>query len=181
MLDETKPVWILKDARPYGPFSICLVGRDHVIVKAPYDKRLWVDAHRVKEEKFIRREIFPISCVTQDENDAIAWRERNEPKIGDLVSIVYQEYISMSSQIRGVPPVREIRYTTVEGIVGACTLHQIRLFSPGALVQQKGLLRAHGKTNLGRHASKDACIVLSRDESTQAQQKPEKRKRKSKN
>lgn len=109
MLDETKPVWILKDARPYGPFSICLVGRDHVIVKAPYDKRLWVDAHRVKEEKFIRREIFPISCVTQDENDAIAWRERNEPKIGDLVSIVYQEYISMSSQIHGVPPVRKIR------------------------------------------------------------------------
>jgi hypothetical protein len=171
MLDESKPIWVLRDARPYGPFPIHIAGRDHVVAKTPYDKRMWVDSERVHDSSlFSGREIFPISCVTQNKEEADAWRLRNEPRIGDLVSVVHKEWMTVSivSKSGSLRKTSKLTPATTEGIVGACTAHQIRLFSPGVLVEQAGLLRSFGDS-LGLHVSKDACVVLSRDESGQSQ------------
>ena len=108
-LDDSIPAWVLQDARPYGPFPIHLVGQDHAVLKVPNDKRLWVDAQRVGEHRFTHKEIFPLTLLTQDPEVVASWRERNEPCVGDLVSVKVKNWRPK----RGMP-----KEVTVEGVVG---------------------------------------------------------------
>lgn len=85
-IDVSKPVWILRDARPYGPFPIHMVARDHVILCVPNDRRLWPYPERVCKDRFISKEAAPISSITQDAAVALSWLHRNEPRVGDLVA-----------------------------------------------------------------------------------------------
>ena len=86
-IDETKQTWVLQDSRPYGPFPVHVVGQDHAILRVPNDKRLWVNADRAGAHRFTHKEIFPLSLLTQDPNVVAGWWERNEPRVGDLVSV----------------------------------------------------------------------------------------------
>lgn len=165
--DESKPTWVLQDSRAYGPFAVHMVGRDHVVLEVPNDKRLWssISHPRAAEKTWSMRErygvgraptvyeIFPISLITQDEKEALAWQERNEPQVGDLVTILYKVWDVDA---------RNRQSKTAIGIVGRCTAHQLQIFAIDASKSSCDFGPCRGYHGLSRHVSKDSCIVISR-------------------
>lgn len=161
-IDKDKKVWLLRDARPYGPFPVHLVGQDHAVLRVPRDKRLWVDAERVPESSFTKLEIAPVALLTHDEAEAKAWRERNEPRVGDLVSVLT---LNVKQGANG----RFSRFTridtTAEGVVGRVTDHQVQLFqvNTSSLQDPEGkpaFFSYHG--GMTGHVTKDSCIIIER-------------------
>ena len=160
VIDKDKKVWFLRDSRPYGPFPIHLVGQDHAVLRVPGDKRLWVDADRVPESRFTKLEIAPVSCLTHDEAEAKAWRERNEPRVGDLVSVLTTEW---NRNKRGSNARVEV---TVEGVIGKVTDHQVQLFQVRSVsvdddTRSPMFFNYSGGTLTG-HVTKDSCIIIER-------------------
>ena len=160
VIDKDKKVWFLRDSRPYGPFPVHLVGQDHAVLRVPGDKRLWVDADRVPEYRFTKLEIAPVSCLTHDEAEAKAWRERNEPRVGDLVSVLTTEW---NRKKRGQNVRVEV---TVEGVIGRVTDHQVQLFQVRSAsvdddTRSPRFFNYRGGTLTG-NVTKDSCIIIER-------------------
>lgn len=160
VIDKDKKVWFLRDSRPYGPFPIHLVGQDHAVLRVPGDKRLWVDADRVPESRFTKLEIAPVSCLTHDEAEAKAWRERNEPRVGDLVSVLTTEWK------RNKYGRNDRVEVTTEGVIGRVTDHQVQLFQVRSVsvdddARSPRFFNYHGGALTG-HVTKDSCIIIER-------------------
>lgn len=153
-IDKSKPVWALQGPRAFGPFPIHVLGRDHAVVKVPNDKRHWSDTDRVParlREKTL--EIFPVSCLTQDPAEAEAWNERNEPRVGDLVSYKCSKRVWDEALAHHVAR----RDTTEEGVVVKSTGHQVYVMVGGSSAHMR-----HGN----RRITKDSCIVISRGDAS---------------
>jgi len=167
MLDQNKPVWVLRDSRPYGPFKIEVIGNDQIVARVPNDKRKWVDAEKVPDSRFTSMEIFPISLLTQNIDDANAWRARNEPRPGDLVTIATSIMKQTTTNNKYNRP-RWVREAAVQtGVVATCTASRVRLHAqPAHLIDDAGPRRFQIDVGRGMTSgvSKDACIVLHRGE-----------------
>lgn len=142
-----KPVWALYGPRAWGPFDVCVRGLNHLIVRVPNDRRLWVDTERLKASKKSTLEMFPFSCLTQDPAEASAWNELNEPRVGDLISIKHRKRIW-----NGTLRMSVISDETFEGVVYNETGHQVQIMRGAAADDPT---RSH-------HYTKDSCTIISK-------------------
>lgn len=141
-IDKTQPIWVLQGARAWGPFGVTVVGIDIAVLRVPNDRRLWAGG-RGGDHRITGFETFPVSALTQDPEAARAWDERNEPRVGDLVSVIHGvwERNAKGSYSRV--------NATHEGVVISATEHQVTVHAPE-------------RHKAGLRVAKDACVVISR-------------------
>ena len=137
------PTWMLFGSRPSGPFVLVSLGHDHAVLSVPVDTRLWSHIESVSDSnpsgKPNIQEIVPLSVLTQDSEEVEAWRERNYPKVGDLVIAKSRKWYNDFHQSFQMME---------EGVVMRTTKHRVVLMNPDCPGQE------------GRMLTKDSVIVL---------------------